>query len=254
MKKILIALLLCVSYSIQAAYLPPVYSEDFEGVVSQTLNDTVQFTNNGFNSIMVYIDVPTSGAVTFQMSHDGSIWESISLRSINYDTIGSVFTQDGHYFGSIAGTTFIRFLTSTGGSVDGSVDGRLSREVAMLEGIEFGNPPHRFGYTPIHVDAQYATAQTGTVLFTADNGKYSVVTDFYVIVTGATDCTVKIFDETDSAGNYLFYANADVSAISVFVFDHTFLTPYISSAAGNSWKLTTDANCEIFINGHGYQY
>lgn len=253
MKKLLTILILWCSVSVQAAFLPPLEYQDISGTVSQTLNETLEFTNEGFGTILFYIDVPTGGAVTFQMAVD-STWESISLRSITNDIFGSVLTADGFYVGSVIGASKIRFLTSTGGSADGSVDGQFVRAVSMLEGIEFGNPPHRFGYAPIHVDAHYTTAQTGTVIFTPDSGKTSVVTDFYLVVSGSTDCNVKIFDETDSAGNYIFYADVEVATNKNFVFGHSFVTPYVASAADNSWKITTDAACTVDLIGHGYQF
>ena len=176
------------------------------------------------------------------------------MRSIDTDTVQAVITADGNFVGSISGLSQIRFRTSTGGSADGNIGGLKVRQVAVLELIEFGAAPHKFGYTPIHVDASYTDTQTDTVIFTADSDKYGAVTDFYIIVSGTTDCRIKVFDETDATGNYIFNAEIEVATNKNFVYGHSFVTPYVTSAPGNSWKITTDAACDVDLIGHGYQF
>lgn len=254
MKKLLVISLLLFSLQVQAAFLPPIDYQDISGTISQTLNESLQFTNIGFNSIMVYVDVPTGGAVTFQMSSDGSTWESISLRSANYDTFGSRFTDDGFYLGSISSAPYIRFLTSTGGSEDGSIDGVLNKRVYMLEGVEFGNPPHRFGFPPIHKNGSYSTQQASTALWTPASGKTIVVTDMIIIVGGSTDGEVKIFDNTDAAGNYLFKGSLEVATNKNAIITHAFSTPFVASAEDNVIKVTTSAAMTIDVMLHGYEF
>jgi hypothetical protein len=228
-------------------------SENMQWALSQTLNDYTEFENRGFSTITFYLVVPTGGEITFQANLDGA-WENVSLRSIDNDVYQSVITSDGNFIGSIIGLPKIRFLTTVAGSAPGTVSGSVSRGVSILEGIEFGAPPHRFGYEPIHVDASFTSAQTATVLFTSDADKKGVVTDFYVVVSGTTDCRIKVFDETDTTGNYIFNAEVEVATNKNFIFGHTFVTPYIQSAKGNSWKITTSADCDVDLIGHGYQF
>jgi hypothetical protein len=214
----------------------------------------VEFANDGFNTILVYIEIPTGGAVAFEMATDG-VWEELELRSTVTDTVDTTFTTSGFYLGSVAGAPKLRFRTSTAGSEDGSLDGELSRYVSTIELVEFGNPPHRFGYQPVHFDKTYSTAQTNTVLFAADADKKSVLTDIMVVISGTVDCTATIFDETNAEGNRIFSATAALSNQQPsFIFSHGYVTPFIASAAGNEWKLTTNAACTINVSGHGYQY
>jgi hypothetical protein len=226
----------------------------FSGVLSETVGDTTEYANKGYATLAFFIEVPPGGEIIFEASFDRITWESISIRSINNDIFQSKIISDGNFIGSIVGLPNIRFRTSSAGSDDGTITGVFARNVSVLEGIEFGNPPHRFGFTPIHVDASYTTQQTDTVIFTADADKFGVVTDFYIIVSGSTDCQMRIFDETDSSGNYIFKANVEVATNKNFIFNHTFVTPYVTSAKGNSWKITTSAACDIDLIGHGYQF
>lgn len=225
------------------------------GNLGEKENDVVEFDNTlGYSTITARVTAPTGGEVCFEGTVDGINWDGITLRSLKNDIFEQVTDNNSDFIGSISGLRKFRFRTCSAGSAVGTVMGRAMKEVSTLEGIEFGYPPHRFGYTPIHVDASYATAQTGTVIFTADSDKKSVVTDIYLVVSGTTDGNIKIFDETDATGNYLFKATVEVSTNKNFVFSHNFSTPYISSAVGNSWKITTSADIEVDLIGHGYQY
>lgn len=251
---LLVCLLLCLPVFGQGIFNQGGFSRSFSAVLGQNVNDEFMIENYGAGTIGFYAVPPTGGIVTFEISFDGDNWEAVSIRSTTTDTWQSTIDTAGNYIGSISSTRFIRLRTSTAGSAPGSAGGAISQDVSIQEGIEFGAPPHRFGYLPIHVDGHYTTAQTATVIFTADAGKISAVTDFYIVVSGSTDCIVKIFDETDSSGNYIFYSAIEVATNKNFTFGHSFVTPYVASAAGNSWKITTSADCDLDLIGHGYQF
>jgi hypothetical protein len=225
----------------------------FNGVLSQTLNESTVFVNKGYATLTFYVTVPTGGAVTFEAAVNG-VWEKVSMRSIDADVYRSVIEEDGFYIGSITGLARIRLKTTTAGSAAGSIVGKFSRQVSVLEGIEFGPPPHRFGYTPIHVDASYTDTQTDTIIWTADSDKKGVVTDIMIIAYGSTDGQVRIFDETDSTGHYLFKGTLEVATNKNAIISHAFVTPFIQSAVGNSIKITTSAAINIDLMGHGYQF
>jgi hypothetical protein len=226
---------------------------NFTAALDQTLNSEYILFVNGMNTINFYLAVPTGGSVRFEGAN-GTEWETISMRSMSDDLLRSTTDADGYYIGSVAGFTRFRFKVAAAGSAPGIIYGNLTQPVSVLEGIEFGNPPHRFGYDPIHVDASYATQQTNTAIFTADSSKKSVVTDAYIVVSGTTDCRIEVFDETNSSGNRLFAADVEVSTNKNFVWGHTFSTPYVASAVGNSWRITTSAACKVDLAGHGYQF
>ena len=222
--------------------------------LSKTLNDYLEYEVEGNMTICFKITAPTGGAITFQASFDGTTWESITLRSINNDILKSIFSGSDNVIGSIAGARKIRFLTSTGGSANGSVMGVMNMAVAIQEQIEFGNPPHRFGYTPVHKDGSYTTAQTATTIWEPASGKRFVLTDLLMNFSGSTDGEVKIFDETDSSGNYIFKATIDVSVVGGGKpIPINLKTPYISSTAGNILKITTGDDIGVSLVVHGYE-
>ena len=232
------------------------YSSPFSSAISATLNSTITYANDGFSVIGFYLVPPTGGAVVFEVSNDGGTnWESVSIRSTTDDLWQNPISSASNYIGSISAVSHFRFRTSTAGSAPGSVIGQTGRQSSISEGVEFLAPPHRFGYLPVHVDASYSTTQTDTVIFTADSTRKFVMTDFYVIVSGAVDCSIRVFDESDSTGHYVFKAMVTLSNQQPsLVFDHSFTTPFISSADGNSWKITTTADCTVDLMAHGYQY
>lgn len=230
-------------------------TRNFSIILSEILNDTtVPFDAIGAGTISFYITPPTGGVVTFEVSYDNINFEAVSIRGVTDDTWNSTIDTVGNFIGSIASAKKFRFKTTTAGSAPGLAEGRVSDLVTILEGVEFGAPPHKFGYVPIHIDGNFTTTQTATVLFAADADKYSVITDLTLVASGSTDCNLKIFDETDATGNYIFRGGVEVATNNNFIFSHSYLTPYVASAKGNSWKLTTDAGCDVEIIMHGYQY
>lgn len=239
------------------AYLPPNEKQDFGSTdnLGQNLNDTVEFDNvGGYSSIAFHCLAPTGGEVTFEATFDGANWEPVSMRSVTDDVFTNKTDDDSDFLGSISGARKFRWRTSTAGSAAGTVMGRAQRDAATLEGIEFGYPPHRFGFTPVHKDASYTTAQTGAAIWTPASGKKFVVTDLILNFHGATDANVKLFDETDSSGNYLYKANVDVSLIGGGQPQVISLkTPYVASADDNELKITTDADIDVDILLHGYE-
>jgi hypothetical protein len=217
-------------------------------------NDVVVFDNaGGYSTIALQITVPTGGVATFEATFDGSTWVPITLRDVENDVYAQSTDDGTPFIGSIAGARKFRLRTSTAGSANGTVIGTASRGTSTLEGIEFGWPPHRFGYTPVHKDASYATAQTGADIWTPATGKKFVLTDLSLICGGTTDAVVTIFDETNSTGNIIFKGTIDVSNNRQFAWNHAFSTPYISSAANNDLKITTSANITIDVVAHGYE-
>ena len=222
--------------------------------IGKDLNDAYIFDNvYGYSSIGFRCTVPTGGIVTFEGSFDDANWEPVSMRCV-HDDIYTQSTDNGHDFiGSIAAMRKIRWRTSSAGSANGTVIGRAQRDSSTIEGIEFGYPPHRTGFTPVHKDSHYTTAQTGADIWTPSSDKKFVVTDLDIICGGTTDAVVTLFDETNSAGNIIFKGIIDVSNNKQFVFSKTFRTPFISSAANNDLKITTSAGITIDIIIHGYE-
>lgn len=230
--------------------------QDFGSVgnLGQNLNDVFAVDNvSGYSSIAFHCLAPTGGEVTFEATFDGINWEAVSMRSVTDDIFTQSTDDDSDFLGSISGARQFRFRTSVGGSAAGTVMGRMQRDTATLEGIEFGYPPHRFGFVPVHKDASFTTAQTGAALWTPASGKKFVVTDCLVTGSGNTDATATIFDETNAAGNRLFRATLEVNTKGTIPITVPLRTPFVSTAVDNVLKLTTSADIDVDIILHGYE-
>jgi hypothetical protein len=230
--------------------------EDFGSTnnLGKNLNDTFVFENTGgYSAIGFHALAPTGGEVTFEITFDDTTWEPVNMRSITDDMYTNKTDDNSDFVGSISSARKFRWRTSVPGSSEGTIKGRAQRGVSTLEGIEFGYPPHRFGFEPVHKDGSYTSAQTNTVIWTPSSGKKYVVTDLKIIVGGTVDGTLKIFDDTDASGNYLFKGDVEVVTNKQFVFSHAFITPFLSSAKGSSLKITTSANMTVDINLDGYE-
>lgn len=231
--------------------------KSFSGVIDKTLDSVLELDNaECFATIAFYLVPPTGGRVRFEACFDGNEWVPITLRGVNSDLL--VQTADSadpvdNYLGSCAGTSKFRVKTIVAGSANGSISGRFTQAPCVIETIEFGYPPHKIGYDPVHKDASFTTTQTGTAIWTPASGKRAIITDMIIICGGVTDARVTIFDETNSSGNILFDGLIDVSNNKQYSLNHSFRIPYKSSAANNSIKLTTTADIVIDIILHGYE-
>jgi hypothetical protein len=225
-----------------------------EGNLGFQAGDCVCFANTGgYSTVGFHLIPPTGGTVTFEASFDNVNWEPITVRGINSDVLTQTADAEDDFIGSIAGGRSFRVRTSSAGSTLGTVVGRAQRDAAVIETIEFGAPPHRVGYDLIHKDGEYTTAQAATALWTPASGNKFVVTDMTLIAAGTTDATVSIFDAADASGSRLFYSAVDVSNNRQFSYNHSFRVPWVSAAADNVLKVTTDANITLFVGVHGYE-
>lgn len=108
-----------------------------------------------------------------------------------------------------------------------------------------GGPTWR--HNIIHKDIKWTGALTGSTLWQPTNGKRFVVTDFWVVCSGAIELT--IFDGTDSNGNRLvggsFAANGGISAPNL-------RTPFRSAAIDNILKITVSTGSG-YVTVLGYE-
>lgn len=98
---------------------------------------------SGFAGIGFYLNVPTSGEVTFEGSFDNQNWSACTLRRLANDGYVQTTTVTDNYIGSIAGLRAFRVRMSLSGVTSGTIAGTLQRYVNTLEGIENG-PPNDF--------------------------------------------------------------------------------------------------------------
>jgi len=114
--------------------------EDFSSTLSQTLNSSYTYINTiGYSHIGCRVVPPTGGIITFEGTFDGTNWFSILFRSLESSIFTSSVSTTQDVIGSIIGLKSIRFRTSTAGTADGSVNGRVQSQLSIIEGIEHIN-------------------------------------------------------------------------------------------------------------------
>jgi hypothetical protein len=218
------------------------------------LDDNFTMDNNlGYSTIGFYCELPCSGSICFEATFDGINWTGINLRSIENDIYMQTTNCSGNFIGSIIGTKAIRVRTCTAGTAPGTVRGVMDQAVSVLEGIEFGYPPHRFGFEQIHKDLSLTNATTGAILWAPATGKRFIITDFIIIGYGTTDATTSIFEDTDVPGNRLFRGTIEVVTNKGFRIAHGFKTPFRASDINKILKVSTSHNLNIDISVHGYE-
>lgn len=226
----------------------------YVGNLSSTINSTLEIDNtDGYNFLACHVTVPSGSIISFELTFDNINWDSFTLRSTELDIFVKSTSTNSNFIGSIIGAKKIRFKTLTGGSGVGSVIGNLTMQTATIESIEFGYPPHRFGFEPIHKDAEFTTQQTATALWTPASGKKIIITDVSVIVGGATDGTVSIFNGSgDTSGNRIFRGTIAVSTNKNFVYSQRLGTPFMGVVDGII-KITTSAAMTVDVLLRGYE-
>lgn len=228
---------------------------DINGVIGQNIGDTFVWTNPcSYASIGFHLIVPTGGVVAFEGSFDEVHWTSITLREISANGFRNHSHIDEDFIGSISNLRAFRLRTIEAGSAPGSIVGRVIHSTSTLEGIEHGNPPHQVGVPLFRVGVDIQTDVSDQIIFTpTQEGEYLkyVVSGYQLSLSGTGD--VSIFDETNSADNWIFAANVKIGATESQFVQHTFTIPFISSAPGNSIKVTTTDTAVVKGVITGYQ-
>jgi hypothetical protein len=251
--------------------LPVVLSSDQNPVFSYTTptalatanNSTSVVTLNGFNSATVGISTTTTGTFTFEGTSDGTNWFSIEAYDIAADlwVSGTNITPTaGKSYYLLSGGLYqarLRVTATLGATVTHTVNETMATE--FLAGIDTGAAPHNFGYTLVHKDGEYSTAQTTTALWTPTSGKKFVVTDLTISTGGTTAGIVTIYDAAAATaysvgttpavfrGEFAPTANAKPGAIK------SFNVPYVSTTANNRLHVTTSAAITVYIQVNGYE-
>ena len=229
--------------------------EDFSLSLAADLNSTATYENYfGLPSIGFSLVIPTGATVVFEGSFDGTNFFGITMRSQNIDLYVQSSTISDDLVGSISSLRSVRCRVTVAGSAPGSFAGRATAAQSTIEGIEHGHPPHKRGFAPIRKDFTFTTTQTGAAVWTPVSGKKLIITSYLLFGSGTTDATVTIFDGTNSTGNRLLVGFFDVTvnspiSISAFMGD----SPFISAAANNVLRYTSDAAIDVFGILFGYE-
>ncbi len=120
--------------------------------------------------------------------------------------------------------------------------------------------PHVIGYSTIHKDVEYTTAQTGTAIWTPPTGKKFVVTDVTIATGGTTAGVVTLWqgasgDTTYSVGTdpAIFKGEFAPSANSKPGFVKQWKVPYVSTTVDHILRITTSAAITIYVQVDGYE-
>lgn len=231
--------------------------QDFSGVLTGTLGATYILDNSSAHStIGFHLTIPSGGQVQFEGSYDDSHYSPIQLRELSSNGYIQSSEVSEDYIGSVAALRKIRFNVISGGAADGSVAGRLCKDVSTLEGIENSAPPHRFGNTLFHKGFSLsATTASNTVVYTPP--AYSKFVISYISFGASSPLGANIiFHETPDTGvnsnNWVFSTYLKSSATDTQFFNAVINTPFVASGTGTSFCLTVDASTTLRGVVHGY--
>jgi hypothetical protein len=195
--------------------------------------------------------VPTGGKVRFEGTTDGINWVPITLRRVGADAYTQVSSEDDTFIGSIITMRKWRVKVITAGSAPGTVMGRASCMLSTLEGIEHGFAPHNIGFDIFHKGLSVTGAVTGQEIYDPGTDGKFVVTGVYLSAEGSG--LITIFDETDAADNWIATFNVKATTgDSKIISQNMHSSPFVSSAAGNKIKITTDGSAVCRGTVFGY--
>ncbi len=226
------------------------YEFGYANNLDTTLNSVYEISKNGYNTMAFRLIPPGGGTISFEASFDGTNYEVITFRSITEDILVNTADDTCNILGSISGVQKFRFRTSSAGTGTlGTVMGAMTKQVSVLENIEFFPPPHRFGYLPVIKTVNLTDSDTVTAWLPA-SGKTFSVTDLSVLAGGNTDATVQIFSTIDT----VFNTAIDVSNNRQFIYTKSYKTPWLGRAANDSIVINSSAGIDINITIVGYEY
>ena len=218
----------------------------------------------GANTMVWGISTTTTGTIIFEGTADNTNWYSIEVFDAGADlwVTGQNLTPTAGkvYYVGCSGLRQVRLrvVSTLGATVSHFVT--LTNGGQVLSAIDTGFAPHNFGDILVHKDAEYTTAQTGTVIWTPTTGKKFAITDITVSVGGTTSGVVTLFDAIAATTTYtagttpaIFRAAYAPSTNSSPGTVKSFNVPYVSAAANNVVHVTTSAAMTVYIQLNGYE-
>lgn len=170
---------------------------DFNNL-APTTGSVVDFDNSeGFSTIGVTVTVPTGGSVAIKGSFDNNTFLPILLKDFANDHFVNSITGNTSLVGSINTLRTVRFETSVSGSASGSVVGKVSRVVSVLEGLE-----------------QTQTV-TGNVAISYFNPDYAVSSMFADLTDVASGIDSTIIDYTVPSGNVFYLSKVEFGGSNI---------------------------------------
>lgn len=232
--------------------------------LATAVNSVIDYNISGLGSCAVYIATTTTGTMIFEATIDGKTWFTHSgvidpnIGGTDLLVQGAVTPTAGSFYKiPVTGYRGIRLRTATtlGAAVSTFFIGDqhdIFHDVTPA--------PHNIGYTQIHRDGEYTTAQTGTTIWTPTTGKRFVVTDITISTGGTTAGIVTIWqgaaaDTAYTAGTdpVIFRGEFAPTATAKPGVVKTFPLPFISGTVDHQVKVTTSAAMTIYVQINGYE-
>lgn len=219
---------------------------------------------DGANMITFAIATTTTGTFIFEATADGTNWISVEVFSASEDLWVSgtnITPTSGKSYHVLCGgyrQVRIRTVSTLGATVSHFINSTISQQ--LIAGIDTGAAPHNFGYSLIHKDGEYTTAQTGTNIWVPATGKKFVITDLTITTGGTTAGLVTLFQAATGTTAYsagttpaIFRGNFAPSATAYPGVVKSFNVPYVSTTIDHTLHVTTSAAMTVYIQLNGYE-
>jgi hypothetical protein len=227
-------------------------------------NSAVTVDVSGTHTVTVSIATTTTGTFIIEGTGDNINWGNVECFDIFADlwVSGQSITPTAGKVYSILAGGLRQIRIRTNATLGATVSNLwvLDHTQEFIAGIDTGAAPHNFGYSLVHKDAEYTSAQTGTALWTPASGKKFVVTDLTISTGGTTAGIVTLWqgasaDTTYSAGTdpAIFRGEFAPSATVRPGAVKSFNVPYISTTADHILRVTTSAAITVYIQVNGYE-
>lgn len=227
-------------------------------------NSASTFNVDGANSVTIAISTTTTGTFIIEGTADNTNWISLEVFDGAQDlwvsglnitpTAGRVYQVLSQGYRQIR----LRTVTTLGATVQHFIT--LSNAQQFIGGIDTGAAPHNFGYTLVHRNGEYTTAQTGVALWTPTTGRRFVVTDITITTGGTNSGVVTVWQGASADTTYtvgtdpvIFRGEFAPTATSKPGVVKSFNVPFVSSTADHIVRVTTSASITVYIQLNGYE-
>lgn len=227
-------------------------------------NSASTFNVDGANAVTIAISTTTTGTFIIEGTADNTNWVALEVFDGTQDlwvsgqnitpTAGRVYQVLTQGYRQVR----LRTVATLGATVAHFVT--LSSAQQFLGGIDTGAAPHNFGYTLVHRDGEYTTAQTGAALWTPTTGRRFLVTDITISTGGTTAGIVTLWQGASADTTYtvgtdpvIFRGEFAPSATVKPGVVKSFNVPYISTTVDHILRVTTSAAMTIYVQVNGYE-
>ena len=227
-------------------------------------NSASTFNVDGASAVTIAISTTTTGTFIIEGTADNTNFIPLEVFDGGLDlwasgqnltpTSGKVYQVISQGYRQVR----LRTVTTLGATVAHTVN--LTNGNQFLGGIDTGAAPHNFGYSFIHRDGEYTTAQTGVALWTPATGRRFVVTDISITTGGTTAGIVTLWQGASGDTAYtvgtdpaVFRGEFAPSANSRPGVVKSFNVPYTSTTVDHVLRVTTSAAMTVYVQVNGYE-